>query len=202
MSEPIEELEPFCETKFRQLSENMAELYMGVGEELLDPTSHDQHWLFSLYGLKSVMARSVPNLDDSDLPAVNYCRFTIDPLAAYHEICTRLLRELRGHYNGRGIPLTAAKLAANAREFQEVRKALGDAWMRDMEEGEKAKARAEARAIAAAASAAAAGNDNGGGGGGAAPAEAREPGASPAAETGTETEPQPEPETEAEHQST
>jgi hypothetical protein len=127
----------FIESEYRSLSEALPQLYRRNCRELFGP-AYDLNrveWLAEFTAFKSVIALSMCSLRDGDMARVNNCQFTLLPLATYHEITTRLCRELEEYFYGVGERLGWEKVMANALELREARDAVGEAWKRDLRAG-------------------------------------------------------------------
>lgn len=124
----------FNESEYRALSEALPRLYRQLCRELFGP-AHELNrvaWLAEFTAFKSVIALSMNSLGDDDMARVNNCQFTLLPLVTYHEVTTRLIRELEEYFHGVGEELSFVKVVANALELREARDEVGKAWKRDL----------------------------------------------------------------------
>jgi hypothetical protein len=96
------------------------------------------HWISEFRAFKLVIAMSMCYLTDENMARVNYCRFTLLPMANYHEVTTRLCREMEEYFYGAGEKLTWEKQTANSLELKEAREQVCNAWKRDLEAGASA----------------------------------------------------------------
>jgi hypothetical protein len=139
MSAQIKEPVLFEEARFHHLGDEIANFYAILGQ-LIGVDPHRDEWLKKFRSLEQIIVQSCFILHDDDLAAVNYCRFTLEPLIKYHEITARMRRELEDLYFGRGPKLEFKELEKNAEEFLEARENVSKAWKKDIEAGAGRKA--------------------------------------------------------------
>ena len=128
---------PFNDIEYRYISNALISAYRRNCRDLFGPLRDldRSHWLSEFEAFKNVIALSMCSLDDSDLARVNYCQHTLLPLATYHEVTTRLCRELEMYYYGAGERLSWEKQTANYLELKEAREQVFNAWKKDLEAG-------------------------------------------------------------------
>jgi hypothetical protein len=127
----------FKESEYSAISEALPRLYHQLCRELFGPSHNLNHaaWLTEFTAFKNVIALSMCNLRDDDLARVNNCQFTLLPLVTYHEVTSRLCRELEEYFNGVREKLSFVKVVANALELRKAREDVGKAWKRDLRAG-------------------------------------------------------------------
>jgi len=127
----------FKESEYRILSDALPRLYRQICRELFSPAHalNRASWLSEFTAFKNVIALSMCSLHDEDIAQVNDCQFTLLPLATYHEVTSRLCREIEEHFNGVGERLSWVRVVANAAELREAREMVGEAWKRDLRAG-------------------------------------------------------------------
>jgi hypothetical protein len=127
----------FKESEYLALSEALPRLYRRLCRELFcsEQELNRVAWLAEFTAFKSVIALSMCTLRDDEMARVNNCQFTLLPLATYHEVTTRLYRELEEYFYGAGESLSWVKVVANAAELREAREEVGKAWKRDLRAG-------------------------------------------------------------------
>jgi hypothetical protein len=121
----------FDEARFQQLGEQIVQFYYLLGQLIIKGINNDD-WKLKFGCLKSLLRQSCEALDDSNLAAVNYCRLTLDPLAKYHEINTRICRELEDMFHDRGPKIITKHMEANAEEFLMARYKIVVGWKLDV----------------------------------------------------------------------
>jgi hypothetical protein len=95
-------------------------------------------WISEFRAFKLVIAMSMCSLTDENMARVNYCRFILLPKANYHEVTTRLCREMEEYFYGAREKWSWEKQTANFLELKEAREQVCNAWKRDLETGASA----------------------------------------------------------------
>jgi hypothetical protein len=146
----------FDKESFHENTKFLFQILGTVTKELLDKDHPREEWLRYFQRLRLDNRWNVDQLDDSDMPAVNYCRNTVPKLAVYQEIVVRCMRELEqaytdreeregglsSAYKGKGkkreegkMELTIEHMKENRRELWRARDAIQKAWLLDLAAG-------------------------------------------------------------------